>query len=195
MGRRHQAFLIARVVPHGAPDGRPRYRCIAAYHHQECYGDIPAAAIIRFVTLLKQKENAEVVRAEIQNIHGKYGRWTQEPKLPEHPCPFTASLLSMAWCVDNGEGNPTGAERHSLRTCCQPITRPRCAADNNDGYTVIDVTEPESPAYCHIQSDGCAMLKVDAEGYMRHYGYVPNRDQKTRRLLHALDGIPLVTLI
>ncbi|KAH9918152.1 uncharacterized protein B0H18DRAFT_883037, partial [Fomitopsis serialis] len=186
------AFLIARVIPHGAKDGRPRYRCIAAYHHQDCYEDLPAAAISRFVTLLKQRENAEVVRAEIQKLQGKHGRWTQEPKLPKYPCPFTASLLGMAWCVDNGEMDPAGNPYTSGMAFAWDVLTADCSPwdERSESQTVIDVTEPESPAYCHIQPDGCM---VDAERYMRYYGYVPS-DQKTRRLLHALDGIPLVTL-
>lgn len=34
MGQRHQAFIIARVVPHGNTDRKAYYRCLGAYHHQ-----------------------------------------------------------------------------------------------------------------------------------------------------------------
>jgi hypothetical protein len=101
MGQRHQAFVIARVRPHsGDSSTPPKYRCIAAFHHQWCYGRLPLHATHRFITQVKQKDNAEIIRSEIAAIQGKFGRWKKKPGLPHFPCPFTAFLLATNWSVD-----------------------------------------------------------------------------------------------
>jgi hypothetical protein len=69
-------------------------------HHQWCYGRLPLLATHRFITQVKQKNTAEIIRAEIASIQGKFGRWGDEPELPRLPCPFTAFLLATNWAVD-----------------------------------------------------------------------------------------------
>lgn len=113
MGRRHQCFAIARVVPYGYPDSQPKFRCVAAYHNQYCQDAQPLEAIRRFVTLLQQTENAEVVQAEVKNIQRKYGRRLREPAIPRYPCPFTLSILGIAYSIkgtpsDEDEGSSLG---------------------------------------------------------------------------------------
>jgi hypothetical protein len=98
MGQRHQVFLIARVLPHN--DTRYLYRCIAAFHHQWCFGEFPLQAVRRFLALVRQKNNAEIVRSEIQDIQGKYGVLGEEPRIPDVPCPYTAFLLASSWTTD-----------------------------------------------------------------------------------------------
>ncbi|KAE9405044.1 hypothetical protein BT96DRAFT_753158, partial [Gymnopus androsaceus JB14] len=70
-GQRHQAFLIARIVPHGSTDGKAYYRCIGAYHHQWSVKNSEPVAD-RFLTLLKQPVNAAIVREEVKSDQGKY---------------------------------------------------------------------------------------------------------------------------
>lgn len=104
MGQRHQAFLIARIIPHGQTEAR--YRCIGAFHSQWCYGTLPLKATRRFLTLIKQPCNAEIVRYEISQIHGKYGRrGDKEPKIVDIPCPYSLFLLGSAWNVDLDPSN------------------------------------------------------------------------------------------
>jgi hypothetical protein len=98
MGQRHQAFVIARARPYSSSVAK--YRCIAAFHHQWCYGRLPLHATHRFITQAKNKFNAEIIRSEIAAIQGKFGRWREEPALPAIPCPFTAFLLATNWSVD-----------------------------------------------------------------------------------------------
>ncbi|KAL6302790.1 hypothetical protein BKA93DRAFT_827094 [Sparassis latifolia] len=73
--------------------------------------------------------------------------------------------------------------------------------DNNDGISVIDVTDPENPAYCFVTTD----TPLSAEQYVRHYYPVPteeSRDPERSRLtgktvletIGLLDGEKLVTL-
>lgn len=98
MGQRHQVFLIARIIPHGQTD--PKYRCIGAYHYQWCFGTLPLKATLRFLTLIKQPDNADIIRHEISETNGKYGRWGEEPRLIRIPCPYCLFLLASAWNVD-----------------------------------------------------------------------------------------------
>ena len=98
MGQRHQAFIIARVVPHGSPPGDAQYRCIGALHHQHCCGRLPLKAATRFMTLIKQEDNATIIREELRAIDGLYGRF--KPQIPDIPCPFTHFLLLSAWSTE-----------------------------------------------------------------------------------------------
>jgi hypothetical protein len=98
MGQRHQAFAIARILPYLATT--PKYRCIAAFHDQICYGRQPLRATHRFIDQVKRKNNAQIISSEIAVIQGKFGRWGIAPALPKIPCPFTAFLLATNWSVD-----------------------------------------------------------------------------------------------
>lgn len=102
MGRRHQAFAIAKVIPHSSTDGKAYYRCVAAFHEQHCYGKLPLQATRRFLTLIKQNYNAEIIRAELRSIQSKYSRPESktEPVAPDLPCPYICFLLGTCWSVD-----------------------------------------------------------------------------------------------
>lgn len=98
MGQRHQVFLIARVRPKHA---KPTYRCVAAFHHQWCFGTIPLRAMYRFLRLVTQPENAAIVRTELREIDGKYGHARRDDSpMPPAPCPYSVSLLATAWTTN-----------------------------------------------------------------------------------------------
>lgn len=123
--QQHQAFLIAKVKPHG--DGPARYRCLGAYKHAWCYSSAPVKAAHRLITLLKQQPNAQIVREELRSVEGKYGAFgEEEPKVPRLPCvihhfvanrgltrvaayrcSYTMFLLHMAFNVDYDENSPS----------------------------------------------------------------------------------------
>lgn len=76
-----------------------------------------------------------------------------------------------------------------------------CCIANDDGLTVIDVTDPYNPAYCFLQS----RTPMTAEQYVRDYYSVPNSDvpkdddawkteEYVQKCIHRLDGERLVTL-
>ena len=98
MGQRHQAFIIAKVKPHGSSTAK--HRCIAAYHSQWCYGTLPLRAARRVLHAVRQPENAEIIREELRAIDGKYGRYRQKPAVPQVPCPFIARILADNWDMD-----------------------------------------------------------------------------------------------
>ena len=97
MRLKHQVFLIARITPHGRPLSETRCRCVGAFHHWCCYGHLALKAGTRYITLIKQKENAEIIREEINGIHGLYGTFNTPPEPPKVPCPFTHFLMQLAW--------------------------------------------------------------------------------------------------
>ena len=97
MGQRHQAFIIARVL---TAHGEKHYRCVGAFHHQWCYETLPLSAAARFLTLIQQKDNAEIIREELRLIQGKYGRWRRSPEIPKVPLPYTTFLLASSWNMD-----------------------------------------------------------------------------------------------
>lgn len=102
MGQRHQAFVIARLLP---KDGtKAYYRCIASVHHQWCYGSLPLRAARRFLTLVKQKVNAEIISDELRLLQGEYGRKGEKPRMPDVPSIYISFLLASAWNI--GLDNP-----------------------------------------------------------------------------------------
>lgn len=117
MGQRHQAFLVARVVPHG--ENKAKYRCIAAYHHQWCYGTLPLRAARRFLTLVRRKDNAEIIREELRRIDGKYTHG-KKSNIPKIPCPFASTLLGLSWSVELTESFPYLSRGSSVKASILP---------------------------------------------------------------------------
>ncbi|KAI1785360.1 hypothetical protein LXA43DRAFT_1185915, partial [Ganoderma leucocontextum] len=166
MGERHQAFLIARVRPHGAQAGDPgQRRCIAGFHHQWCCGILPLLAMRRLITLVSHPENAAVVRAELRTIDGQYGYGYEEPEIPDIPCPYTASLLGSAWTTDLEAGQTVYASGWTLENAVLRVWLGCWDEDNNDGISILDITEHDRPAYCFLQAEDV----LDAYEYLSTY--------------------------
>ncbi|KAI0722013.1 hypothetical protein C8T65DRAFT_629987 [Cerioporus squamosus] len=207
MGQRHQAFLIARVRPHGTPPDHPgNRRCIAALHHQWCYGTLPLRAMRRLVTLISQPDNAAIVRAELRAIQGKF----------DGTCPFIATLLLSAWTVDLEEDSfyaSSGRLLSAYMGCWDGA--------NNDGLSILDVTDPGKPSYCFLSDcEGIPEQQnapIDARTYLSlyHDEVVPGDDEEgaiednaegnsedaeevrqwrgsLRKLIRALDDVPIL---
>ncbi|KAK7031160.1 hypothetical protein VNI00_013575 [Paramarasmius palmivorus] len=171
MGQRHQAFLIVRLTPTSSEGQQPRsyYRCVSALHHQSCYGHLPVAATRRFLNLLKNPENAAIVRDEIHRAHGRYGRQGDEPDVPESAFPYTKFLLVQAFNMDID--NPFGAYASGVGFE-DSFLNPNIGwfgYDNHNGVTVIDISDPLNPAYCHSKGRGRVL---DADEYIGEYRQV-----------------------
>ncbi|KAJ7484709.1 hypothetical protein FB451DRAFT_1233259 [Mycena latifolia] len=181
MGQRHQVFIVARVAAHNTTT--PRYRCVGAYHHQ--WFVLPLMATRRFLTLIKQKDNAEIIEEEIRAIQGKYGLGREKPSLPTAPCPYALFLLASAWCVDLEDHYASGV---SFEQGMLDAKMGSTQGDNNDGITVIDITEPTNPSYCFVsiwglEASGGVKRRVplSAEEYVRAYYPVPSEKQKEKK--------------
>ncbi|KAL0579174.1 hypothetical protein V5O48_002855 [Marasmius crinis-equi] len=148
MGQRHQAYVIARIRAHNST--KPTYRCIAAWHHQWCYGILPVLAARRFIELAKVKENAEVIREELRAIEGRFGAHTiEQPTIGEYPCPFSTFLLGMAFNVDVQDDVYASNSGIDFFNSALDARMSPGGTDNDDGITVFDVTDPTNPSYCH----------------------------------------------
>lgn len=168
MGQRHQAFVIARIRPHGdRSTTSPQYRCIAAFHHQWCYGRLPLHATNRFISQIKHRDNAPIVLAEIAAIQGQYGRWRKEPRIPQVPCPYIAFLLATNWCVDLEDPQEAYISGVSFSNAILFADMGSAQGDNNDGISIIDVTDPYAPSYCFVASG--SRRPLTAEQYVRLY--------------------------
>ncbi|KAF8968231.1 hypothetical protein BDZ97DRAFT_1655263 [Flammula alnicola] len=190
MGQRHQAYIIARVVPHGSPPDKANYRCIGAIHHQWCYGRLPLKAAIRFMTLVKQKDNAEIVREEVHALNGLYGSAMAEaPTIPDVPCPFTSFLLASAFSADLSDPE----KWYGSSIIYESAKMGTLEGDNNDGITVIDVTDPDSFLFlddCERETPVPIMAPISAEQYVRAYYSAPNDPNDS----DAEGNIPAVEL-
>ncbi|KAJ6599201.1 hypothetical protein DFH09DRAFT_28564 [Mycena vulgaris] len=180
MGQRHQVFIVARVAAHNTTV--PRYRCVGAYHHQWCYGRLPLMATRRFLSLVKQKDNAKIVEEEIRALQGKYSLGKTKPSLPAVPCPYTLFLLASAWCVDLEGYYASGV---SFENGMLDANMGSSGGDNNDGISVIDITDPANPSYCFVsvwglEASGKVQNRVplSAEQYARAYYPVPTDAEK-----------------
>ncbi|KAG6811058.1 hypothetical protein H0H92_009147 [Tricholoma furcatifolium] len=184
MGQRHQAFLIAKIVPRG--ETAAKYRCVVANHHQWCYGRGPLQAARRFLTLVKKQEHAQIIREELRALDGKYGRWQQHPPVPAIAAPFSWFLLTTSFNVNfnPSDNDPIPAKAHTNLDANMGSTD----GDNNDGITVIDITEPENPAYCFVNED----RPLSATEYVR--GYYPESETDEDSELEGLVSHAIAAL-
>ncbi|KAK7440634.1 hypothetical protein VKT23_016982 [Stygiomarasmius scandens] len=156
MGQRHQVFLIARLVPHGSTDGKAYYRCVVARHHQWCYGTLPLAATYRFVTLLKNPNNAEIIRDELRPWDTDLGHLEE---------PYASDAGFDRGCFSPNMGSFDG--------------------DNNDGITIIDITDPTNPAYCFVLGRGG--VPADGRCYISRYYTLPSVRRDTDKKVDARE--------
>ncbi|KAF7301374.1 hypothetical protein MIND_00702600 [Mycena indigotica] len=230
MGQSHQIFLVARVVAHGA--NAARYRCVGAYHHQWCvvlwqvrshqledtfyvhssFKRLPLMGARSFLDLLKQKDNAKIVQAEIDAIQGQYGKDTL--KLPRRakyiPCPYSLFLAASAFCVDLKNRYPYT----SGLTFNHAILDARMGSSvggTNDGITVFDITSSADPAYCHVSVGGLEAsygegasieswvkhirsVSVSIESFSRNTENLEALERDVQAKIDALRGERLMTI-
>ncbi|TFY66869.1 hypothetical protein EVG20_g4221 [Dentipellis fragilis] len=213
MGQRHQVYIIARIRGRGSDSSsRGRYRCIFAWHHQWCYGYLPLLGAHRFFTLLKNPDNAEIVRWELDHIQGL---WADDESLTDVlPCPYTGFLLGTSWNVDL-EGNVLSALYSSGTEFENDMMDPNMGSShghNNDGITILDITDPSAPAYCFVSIHGLEaanyqgrdFVPMAAKDYCRAYLPAPapavlKKNKKERRTeanikktIALFDDVPLI---
>ncbi|KAK0469479.1 uncharacterized protein EV420DRAFT_1633904 [Desarmillaria tabescens] len=170
MGQRSQTFAIAKVVPYG--ETKAYYRCVAAWHHQWCYGILPLLAARRFLTLLEQRDNAEIVVDELRRLQGQCGRWESQdaPRIPRVPCSYISFLIGSAWNVDINDPFDSYFHRSSFQGSLLPANM--------------------------LSGDGESRI-LSAAQYAREY-YARTEDNEDEKLIrgaiNALDGVDMVTL-
>ncbi|KAI0359612.1 hypothetical protein OH77DRAFT_1042478 [Trametes cingulata] len=147
----HQVFLITHVK---SKDNTTAYRCIGVFRDDNSIvsESLPLVAMRRFFSLLLQEENAAVVLEELRDLDGKFYHPSAATPAPDAcpavPCPYTISLLSIAWTFSKVPSSirynlPFDIAVDDARTNCWECT-------NDLGLTVIDITNPKRPSYCFL---------------------------------------------
>ncbi|KZV73359.1 hypothetical protein PENSPDRAFT_750106 [Peniophora sp. CONT] len=164
MGQRHQIFIVARVRSKGEKTGHRR--CVAAYHHQWCYGRTALQCLSRFVKLASQPDNAASIRRDLANVDGNYVEESADEEEREYvPCPFIVYLVQLAWNV-NLDDVPVYVAGVSFDNAVLDARMYTGDGDNNDGITIVDVTDPTNPTYCFNDIGGPPLT---ARTYVRKY--------------------------
>ncbi|KAG8911429.1 hypothetical protein FRC00_006522 [Tulasnella sp. 408] len=134
-----------------------RYRIVAVYHLQSLYP--PQAVHLAWTLLQHIKQHAEPTEKELQCL--RQGRYNKNGAA--YPCPFLGAVLFQR--VQDFYGPYEG-------------TYPE---NNASGFTVIDVTDPFSPAYCFWGLYGGSGFRpgypIDPEGYALRYFDLPPEEE------------------
>ncbi|THG98610.1 hypothetical protein EW026_g3611 [Hermanssonia centrifuga] len=154
-----------------------------------------------------QKDNAEIIREELHSLSGKHGTFGNEPAIPDTPCPFLASVLGMSWDIDLDSGYSSGG---TITNSLLPAGMCSWDGDNNDGISIIDVTDLENPAYCFATEAEPLTATEYLSGYYSIPGELNNgnidvdednveprsdeNDKKVRAAIGILDGVRLIDL-
>ncbi|KAI8664527.1 hypothetical protein NCS55_00961800 [Fusarium keratoplasticum] len=215
MGQRHQLFVIARVGKH--------YRSLAAVHHQWLYGVSALRSCLRLLRIFSDPGNHLALKHELDLAASFFKDKPPPPSEPEEyrdaesttcPVPFITTCLAIGASYDSKTGQVQAI--HELR-----YDMGYDQGDNNDGITVIDITDLDHVRYCFVnfgneddedsQSElrrvGLSNKRMDAPPFDnfatetpltgREYlrGYYSESDEMVQRnmeVIEALDNTPLV---
>ncbi|EAU84356.2 hypothetical protein CC1G_01352 [Coprinopsis cinerea okayama7 len=188
MGQRHQAFLIAKVIPKKG-DTIAKYRCVAAVHNQWCYGKLPLVYAHQFYVLAKKHEATILLREEL----AKYAENNAVDS--DIPCPYATKLLEQAFT----EARSVTGDMVSLNQAfALDVSKGTYYYDNDDGITVIDVTDPQNLSLCFLQFDETKPLTPEL--YLRGYYPIkrmsdfPDAEKLNLETIANLDHIPLLPM-
>ncbi|ESK85394.1 hypothetical protein Moror_5923 [Moniliophthora roreri MCA 2997] len=176
MGQCHQVFLIADSFLIPTPG-------------LWCYGHLPLSGSRRFLNLLKNPDNAEILRDELRRAQEKYGRQGEAPHVQPLGFPYAHYLLAQARNTDLDNPNYAYASGVGLENTVVSPDEVCFDYDNDDGITVIDVTDPTNPAFCHVIEDE----PFTPEQYVRRYYPVPSKERMTVLEDDPDEGIRLLS--
>ncbi|KAI0149493.1 hypothetical protein GGR57DRAFT_473576 [Xylariaceae sp. FL1272] len=139
MGQRHQLFAIAKIGN--------RFRSLAALHHQWLYGQAAIKSCAKLITIFQEQKNHPLLRYELQlaatlpqeKWEEEVTDWQDQRAL----FPFIATCLMFGASFDPSSG--TGSNVAPL-----PFNTPYDGGDNNDGVTILDITDPSSVRYAFV---------------------------------------------
>ncbi|RSL58863.1 hypothetical protein CEP54_007598 [Fusarium duplospermum] len=208
MGQRHQLFVIARVGKH--------YRSLAVVHHQWLYGTSALRSCLRLLHIFSDPGNRLALKHEL-DLAAAFFKSKPSPSEPdEHqdvekttcPFPFITTCLAIGASYDPKTGQVQAI--HELNYDMEYDQ-----GDNNDGITVIDITDLDHVRYCFVNFGsgdiygGDGDEEVDENGvpsgkpptetpltgrqYLR--GYYSESDelwQRNTEVIDALEETPLV---
>ena len=175
MGQRHQLFVIVIIA------GRPRP--LAALHNQFLWGPGAVARCLRLLQVFQAPENRIPIQQELLAARSRpEALWNQELTYDYRgsdcanitaPFPFIFTATTLGGSFDPIHG------RHD-RVHPLQFNTPFDGGDNNDGITIIDVTEQAHPRYCFVLLEGRNCNKpLSASGYLKT---LPGDQQRIQRI-------------
>ncbi|EEY24028.1 predicted protein [Verticillium alfalfae VaMs.102] len=144
MGQRHQLFVIARVGNY--------YRPLAAIHHQWLYGVSALRSCRRLLRIFSDPSNRIALKHELYlavDFFQKRGPPPSDPpecEDPERtacPFPFITTYLAVGAAYDFDLGRVDTIHELAFDTGFDQ-------GDNNDGITVLDITDLVDVRYCFV---------------------------------------------
>lgn len=145
MGQRHQLFVIARIGDW--------YRSLAAVHHQWLYGEPAVRACYRLVKIFSDPRNHGTIKHELDlavSFFKDHGPPDDDPPeyvdVEKEACAFPF----ITTCLAIGAGYDFG--RHTAQTVHElAYNTGYDQEDNNDGITVLDITDLSNVRYCFVK--------------------------------------------
>jgi hypothetical protein len=138
MGQRHQLFVIAKIGN--------RYRGLAVFHHQWLFGGIALERCLRILTIFSAPANRLPIQQELtaaRRLDEEF--WTKPRSWEDFEVPFpfitTCFLLGATFDVK---------AVYNSRVTLHPFNMAFNKGDNNDGITVIDITNLTHVRYCFV---------------------------------------------
>jgi hypothetical protein len=138
MGQRHQLFVIAKIAN--------QYRGLAVFHHQWLYGARALKQCLALLTIFSAPANRLAILQELAAArrHGE-SFWTKSGTYDgcEVPFPFisTCLLLGASFNIEDG---------YNADVTLEPFNMAFNGGCNNDGITVIDITDLSHVRYCFV---------------------------------------------
>ena len=162
MGQRHQLFVIARVWE--------RYRTLAAVHRQWLYKMNPIERCLRLNHTFEAEPNQIPIKQELRAARNKDDHfWTMDLV---QPFPFIATCLLVGSSFE-----PEIGYQHRVHSLPFNVTLDRI--DNNDGITIIDISDTKNIKYCFAFLGGWrrkGLKPRSAGGYLARYEMDPDED-------------------
>ena len=138
MGQRHQLFVIAKIAN--------RYRSLAVFHHQWLYGATALKRCLGLLAIFSDSANRLPIQQELTAARRFDEDFWTKPRSyndSEVPFPFITTCLLLGASFDVKEG-------YNASVILEPFNMAFNDGDNNDGITVIDITDLRHVRYCFV---------------------------------------------
>ncbi|KAI4267736.1 MAG: hypothetical protein L6R38_008118 [Xanthoria sp. 2 TBL-2021] len=163
MGQRHQLFVVAKI--------RNRYRTLAVAHRQWLYEMGPVERCLRLIQIFQAGPNQIPIKQELRAACEKDDDfWTTDSM---QPFPFIATCLLVGSSFE-----PEDGYQHRVHSLPFNVTLDQI--DNNDGITIIDLSDTKNIRYCFAFLDDWPqkpLKPLSANGYLVRYETNPGRDE------------------
>lgn len=174
MGQRHQLFVVAKIWN--------RYRTLAVAHRQWLYEIGPVERCLRLIQIFQAGPNQIPIKQELRAACEKDDDfWTMDFV---QPFPFIATCLLVGSSFE-----PEHGYQHRVHSLRFNVTLDQI--DNNDGITIIDISDTTDIRYCFAFPDDWPrkpLKPLSALGYLVRYETNPCGDEDEDEDEHSEVG-------